>query len=277
MHIKTISGCDRVKLRTTFFKLGMLVRIFLVRGVCPLLLQRTLTVPFFGLSRNLLLGRDQSELLHALPAPLALLVHPKDDIEPANTLVHLHHQPHDKSLPNKLLGNDQIHLVDFLAEWFSHQLVHHIILLGVRQLGPFHDRHVRPFRPVGAFPRRRLEVEEHAERAIHRMPEEGQEPSLVLLVVQLLAGEVRLHREDEIGRVALDQSQLLGADDPGLDGRVDVDDLPVLVAVRLEDDDVGFLVVAEFWVGADAVGERLAHALVQTLGGGSAALGNMPK
>ena len=85
----------------------------------------------------------------------------------------------------------------------------------------------------------------------------------MLLVVQLLPRELGLHGEDQVAGVALHQAQLPRAEDAGLDGRVHVDHLPVLAGVGLEDDGLGLLVVAVARVGANAVGEGLAHALVE--------------
>lgn len=227
--------------------------------------------------RRVLLRRHQAELHHALLTPLAPLVDAQDDVKSPDALVHFPHQPHDEALPHELLGDDEVRLVGLHPVALAHELPDHVILLGVREVGPFQDRHVHPLRTVGPLPRRRLEVVEHAERPLDGMAEKREEPTLVLLVVQLPAGEIRLHREYQVGGMTLDEPDLLRAEDARLDGRVNVHYLPILALVGLEDDDLVLLVVSVLGIGPDAMREGLSHALVQSLGGGSAGLGNVCK
>mmetsp|Transcript_110 Transcript_110/g.214 ORF Transcript_110/g.214 Transcript_110/m.214 type:complete len:330 (-) Transcript_110:271-1260(-) len=239
------------------------MRFHLVRCTFPILLHRRRV--------------HKPKLLHTLLTPLALSIHPQDNVEPPNTLIHLPHQPHNKTLTDQLLRNNQIGLIHLIPKFLPRQLMHHVILLGMIQISPFQNGHIRPLRPVRPLPRRRAQVKKHAQRPIHRMAKQCQKPPLVILVVQFLPRELRLHRENQIARVTLDQSHLLRAKDARFDGGVDVHDLPILAAVGFEDHDFGIVIVAVAGVGAHAVGEGLAHALVEAFGGGSSRFGNVPK
>ena len=102
------------------------------------------------------------------------------------------------------------------------------------------------------------------------MAEQGKETTLVLRIIQELAGKFRFHGEDQIGSMTLYQAKFFDTDNAILDGGIDIGNLPIFIGVGFKNYQFGVLIVTEFGLGTDTMGKGLAHVLVESFGGGAA-------
>jgi len=120
----------------------------------------------------------------------------------------------------------------------------------------------------------------------------------------VIAGEVDVGGEDDVGFSGGDQAEAFGAEDSFLGGRVDVDEFGVvstaviavvaaavlssiIVAIivivgrrgvkRMKHHNLLFVVKAIPWIGPETIGQREAEAIVKAFGGRPARFGDVPE